>query len=126
MRGIVSATPVSRPWSTNLKRTGSLTAQTHPGASARIDLNAQYPSALQQCGHADDRHHALHVVGEHIEWIACHTLNGVQGVSMCLMPSIESASTMALTPADTHHTKSDWHFTAKDARIKLKHLYPSI
>ena len=24
------------------------------------------------------------------------------------------------------HTKSDWHFTAKDARIKLKHLYPSI
>jgi len=25
-----------------------------------------------------------------------------------------------------HHTKSDWHFTTKDARIKLKHLYPSI
>ena len=45
MRGIVSATPVSRSWSTNLKRTGSLTAQTHPGASARIDLNARYPSA---------------------------------------------------------------------------------
>ena len=43
--GIVSAMPVSRSWSTNLKRTGSLTAQTHPGASARIDLNARYPSA---------------------------------------------------------------------------------
>jgi hypothetical protein len=27
---------------------------------------------------------------------------------------------------NTHHTKSDWHFTTKDARIKLKHLYPSI
>jgi hypothetical protein len=25
-----------------------------------------------------------------------------------------------------HNTKSDWHFTTKDARIKLKHLYPSI
>ena len=25
-----------------------------------------------------------------------------------------------------NHTKSDWHFTTKDARIKLKHLYPSI
>jgi hypothetical protein len=27
---------------------------------------------------------------------------------------------------NTHHTKSAWRFTAKDARIKLKHLYPSI
>ncbi|MGH8162833.1 MAG: IS630 family transposase [Rhodanobacteraceae bacterium] len=25
-----------------------------------------------------------------------------------------------------HHTKADWHFTTTDARIKLKHLYPSI
>jgi hypothetical protein len=24
------------------------------------------------------------------------------------------------------HTKSNWHFTTKDARIKLKQLYPSI
>lgn len=24
------------------------------------------------------------------------------------------------------HTTSDWHFTTKDARIKLKHLYPSL
>jgi len=27
---------------------------------------------------------------------------------------------------NTHHTKSDWRFTTKNARIKLKHLYPSI
>jgi hypothetical protein len=27
---------------------------------------------------------------------------------------------------NSHHTKSDWHFTTKDACIKLKHLYPSI
>jgi hypothetical protein len=24
------------------------------------------------------------------------------------------------------HTKSDWHFTTRNARVKLKHLYPSI
>jgi hypothetical protein len=24
------------------------------------------------------------------------------------------------------HTKANWHFTTPDARIKLKHLYPSI
>jgi DDE superfamily endonuclease len=27
---------------------------------------------------------------------------------------------------NTHNTKSDWHFTTKDARTKLKYLYPSI
>ena len=27
---------------------------------------------------------------------------------------------------NAQHTKSDWHLTTKDARIKLKHLYPSI
>ena len=27
---------------------------------------------------------------------------------------------------NTDHTTSDWHFTTKDARTKLKHLYPSI
>lgn len=25
-----------------------------------------------------------------------------------------------------HHAKADWQFTSKDARIKLKHLYPSL
>lgn len=25
-----------------------------------------------------------------------------------------------------HHSKADWQFTAEDARIKLKHLYPSL
>jgi hypothetical protein len=25
-----------------------------------------------------------------------------------------------------NHTKADWHFTTANARIKLKHLYPSI
>ena len=27
---------------------------------------------------------------------------------------------------NTHHTKADWQFTTKTARVKLKHLYPSI
>ena len=27
---------------------------------------------------------------------------------------------------NANHTKADWHFTTSDARIKLKHLYPSI
>src|SRR5436309_3832789 len=27
---------------------------------------------------------------------------------------------------NANHTKANWHFTAPNARIKLKHLYPSI
>ncbi len=26
---------------------------------------------------------------------------------------------------NSHHTKSDWHFTTKEGRVKLKCLYPS-
>ena len=44
-----------------------------PGASVGADFDAQVLGSgrqgLQQPGHSDDRHHALHVVGEHIE---CH------------------------------------------------------
>ena len=34
-------------------------------------------------------------------------------------------ATRGITSRNAHHTKSDWHFTTKDARIKRKHLYPS-
>jgi hypothetical protein len=27
---------------------------------------------------------------------------------------------------NANHTKANWHFTTPNARIKLKHLYPSI
>jgi len=27
---------------------------------------------------------------------------------------------------NVHNTKADWQFTTANARIKLKHLYPSI
>jgi hypothetical protein len=27
---------------------------------------------------------------------------------------------------NANHTTADWHFTTANARIKLKHLYPSI
>ena len=26
---------------------------------------------------------------------------------------------------NAHHAKADWQFTTEDARIKLKHLYPT-
>jgi len=51
--------------------------------------------------------------------------------TQCLDPRIPDQQTLIDEIAaweherNAHHTKSDWRFTTKDARIKLKHLYPS-
>jgi hypothetical protein len=49
---------------------------------------------------------------------------GFDPAANCWASSIAGLSRQQTEPAD--HTKSDWHFTTKDARTKLKHLYPSI
>ena len=49
--------------------------------------------------------------------------------STAALPTNRRSSTKSppgSTTANVSHTKSDWHFTTKSARVKLKHLYPSI
>ena len=51
--------------------------------------------------------------------------------SQCLdrrIPTNKSSSTKSPPGYDrnANHTKADWQFTTKNARIKLKHLYPAI
>jgi hypothetical protein len=52
--------------------------------------------------------------------------------SQCLDRRIPDKATLSDEIAAWEHyrnalkTKSNWHFTTPDARIKLKHLYPSI
>ena len=52
--------------------------------------------------------------------------------SQCLDRRIPDKQTLAEEIAawehdrNAHHAKANWHFTTPDARIKLKHLYPSI
>ncbi|UTD27523.1 IS630 family transposase [Bradyrhizobium sp. WD16] len=52
--------------------------------------------------------------------------------SQCLDRRIPDKQTLAEEIAawekdrNANHTKANWHFTTPDARIKLKHLYPSI
>ena len=51
--------------------------------------------------------------------------------SQCLDRRIPDKQTLADEIAawehdrNAHHAKANWHFTTPDARIKLKHLYPS-
>jgi hypothetical protein len=52
--------------------------------------------------------------------------------SQCLDRRIPDKQTLAEEVAawerdrNSHHAKANWHFTTPDARVKLKHLYPSI
>ena len=52
--------------------------------------------------------------------------------SQCLGRRIPDKQTLAEEVAawerdrNSHHAKANWHFTTPDARVKLKHLYPSI
>jgi len=59
----------------------------------------------------------------------------VLGSAATRNPSRPPAAHPAQTHADAdalcssrnaNHTKANWHFTTPNARIKLKHLYPSI
>ena len=41
-------------------------------------------------------------------------------------PNLETEVAAWTKRRNTHNAKADWQFTSDDARIKLKHLYPSI
>ena len=39
-------------------------------------------------------------------------------------PTLEKAAATCETYRNTHHAKADWQLTTRDARVKLKRLYP--
>src|ERR1700730_5674719 len=72
---------------------------TLPGAYVGADLNAEVLGlgcqGLQQPRHADDRHHALHVVGEHIErHLGCHFRQASHEKVCCTHPALDGAEGM--------------------------------
>ena len=47
-------------------------------------------------------------------------------LSNCFDSPEESGTNHESIARSRYHTTADWHFTTANARIKLKHLYPSI
>src|SRR6476661_10679012 len=61
-------------------------------SSRRSWLNCE---DLDQSDHADDRHHALHVVGEHIErHLGCYSRKPFHEKVRCSHPALDSAERM--------------------------------
>src|SRR6476646_1069409 len=70
-----------------------------PRPSVGVHLNAQVPGSssqgLQQPSHADDRHRALYVVGEHIErHLSCHLRQPFREKVRCSHPALDGAERM--------------------------------
>jgi hypothetical protein len=73
-----------------------------------------------------------HYTPKHGSWLDLAESELAVLTSQCLDRRIPDKQTLVDEVAaweqerNANHTKSDWHFTTADARIKLKHLYPSI
>ena len=72
-----------------------------------------------------------HYTPKHGSWLDLAESELAVLTSQCLDRRIPDKQTLIDEVAaweqdrNANHTKSDWHFTTADARIKLKHLYPS-
>jgi hypothetical protein len=73
-----------------------------------------------------------HYTPKHGSWLDLAECEPGVLSSQCLDRRISDKQTLSDEIAawehdrNTHHTKANWHFTTPNARIKLKHLYPSI
>jgi DDE superfamily endonuclease len=72
-----------------------------------------------------------HYTPKHGSWLNMAESELATLASQCLGRRIADRQKLkAVIPAweadrNKHHTKADWQFTTDDARIKLKHLYPT-
>src|SRR5437868_11654705 len=101
------------------------------------NLNIHSKASLYEAFPASDARRLVerfewHYTPKHGSWL--NLAESELGVlaAQCLDRRIPDKQTLADEIAaweierNVHHTKSDWQFTTKTARVKLKHLYPSI
>ena len=73
-----------------------------------------------------------HYTPKHGSWLNLAESELAVLSNQCLDRRIADAATLSSEVAawqvsrNTHNAKADWHFTAADARVKLKSLYPAI
>jgi hypothetical protein len=73
-----------------------------------------------------------HYTPKHGSWLNMAEAELAILAKQCLDRRIKDQATLKtevdawLAERNVHHAKADWRFTAKDARIKLKSLYPAL
>lgn len=101
------------------------------------NLNTHKPASLYQAFPAAEARRLVerfewHYTPKHGSWLDMAESELSVLSSQCLDRRISDQPTLAAEVAawqrdrNENHATADWQFTANDARIKLKHLYPSI
>jgi len=99
-------------------------------------LNTHNPSVLYEAFEPQEARRLLdrlefHYTPKHGSWLNMAEIEFSALSRQCLDQRIPDETTLQLEVAaweedrNAHGTKVDWRFTTQDARIKLKHLYPS-
>jgi hypothetical protein len=100
-------------------------------------LNTHGPGALYERFEATEAHRLAakfewHYTPVHASWLSVAECELPVLAAQCLNPSIPNKATLLreITAWEARRnktcTRADWQFTAADARIKLKRLYPVI
>jgi len=112
-----------------------------PGAERIVlvqdNLNTHAKSSLYEAFPAAEARRLVerfewHYTPKHGSWLDMAESELAILFSQCLdrripdKPNLETEVTAWTNKRNTHNAKADWQFTSDDARIKLKHLYPSI
>jgi hypothetical protein len=108
-----------------------------PGKSLQDNLNTHKPASLYEAFSAAEARRLVerfewHYTPKHGSWLdMAESELGVLS-SQCLDRRIPDQQTLINEIAaweedrNANHAKADWQFTTPEARIRLKHLYPSI
>jgi len=112
-----------------------------PGAERIVlvqdNLNTHAKSSLYEAFPASEARRLVerfewHYTPKHGSWLDMAESELAILFSQCLdrripdKPTLETEVAAWTKKRNTHNAKADWQFTSDDARINLKHLYPSI
>jgi DDE superfamily endonuclease len=101
------------------------------------NLNTHTPASLYEAFPAPEARRLVerfewHYTPKHGSWLDLAESELGVLASQCLDRRIPDQKTLIAEVAawqrdrNRHHAKADWHFTTEKARVKLKHLYPSL
>jgi hypothetical protein len=101
------------------------------------NLNTHAPASLYEAFPAAEARRLVerfewHYTPKHGSWLDLAESELAVLTSQCLDRRIPDKKTLVeevdawVADRNTHHATADWRFTAGDARVRLKHLYPSL
>jgi hypothetical protein len=125
-------------WAEFMRAVADVHFPTAPRIVVTLDnLNTHGPASFYEAFPAPEARRlaarfAFHYTPKHGSWLNMAEIELSVLGRQCLNRRIPDAATLeqevqaGATARNAHRATIDWHFTTQDARVKLKHLYPSL